>query len=68
MVTRSRPAAKYKIAPEVKKAGDLVGHHGDQADLRYGRWTKQERLAFLVGLRKFGKSKWKEISGLIPTR
>lgn len=36
--------------------------------LNQGRWTKSERLAFLRGLRKFGKSKWKEISTLVPTR
>ena len=33
-----------------------------------GRWHEWERLAFLRGLRRFGRGKWKKISKLIPTR
>lgn len=33
-----------------------------------GRWTKKERLTFLIGLRRYGKGKWKKISTMIPTR
>jgi hypothetical protein len=33
-----------------------------------GRWTCQEKLLFLVGLRKYGKGKWKEIAKILTTR
>jgi hypothetical protein len=35
---------------------------------RHGRWLKEERLAFLRGLRVYGKGNWKQIATLIPTR
>lgn len=33
-----------------------------------GRWTADEKLLFLYGLKKFGKGKWKKISPLLPRR
>eukprot|EP00574_Skeletonema_japonicum_P009510 CAMPEP_0201734980 /NCGR_PEP_ID=MMETSP0593-20130828/35900_1 /ASSEMBLY_ACC=CAM_ASM_000672 /TAXON_ID=267983 /ORGANISM="Skeletonema japonicum, Strain CCMP2506" /LENGTH=151 /DNA_ID=CAMNT_0048228455 /DNA_START=9 /DNA_END=464 /DNA_ORIENTATION=- len=35
---------------------------------KYGRWTPAEKAAFLTGLRRFGRGKWKEIAKLIPSR
>ena len=35
---------------------------------RTGRWTLDEKLLFLYGLRKFGKGKWKKISVYVPQR
>jgi SHAQKYF class myb-like DNA-binding protein len=35
---------------------------------KYGRWTPAEKAAFLTGLKRFGRGKWKEIAKLIPTR
>jgi len=33
-----------------------------------GRWSKQERLDFLRGLRKFGPGQWKKIQTILTTR
>lgn len=33
-----------------------------------GRWDHWERLAFLEGLRRYGRGRWKKISDMIPTR
>ena len=41
----------------------LSNHSG-----KYGRWTPAEKAAFLTGLRRFGRGKWKEIAKLIPSR
>jgi hypothetical protein len=33
-----------------------------------GRWSLDEKLLFLYGLKKFGKGKWKKISAYLPDR
>lgn len=33
-----------------------------------GHWTNEEKVAFLNGLRKYGKGKWSKIASEIPTR
>lgn len=33
-----------------------------------GHWTDEEKVAFLNGLRKYGKGKWSKIASEIPTR
>ncbi|CAN0048702.1 unnamed protein product, partial [Heterosigma akashiwo] len=33
-----------------------------------GTWSKEEHSAFLEGLEKYGKGKWKQISKLISSR
>ena len=39
-----------------------------QAGPKFGRWEKREKLAFLQGLRLFGRGKWKRIGDNIPSR
>lgn len=36
--------------------------------LRTGRWTPDEKILFLYGLRMFGKGRWKKISVYLPQR
>ena len=36
--------------------------------MRTGRWTFEEKLLFLYGLRKYGKGRWKKISVYLPNR
>jgi hypothetical protein len=36
--------------------------------LRTGRWTLDEKLLFLYGLRKFGKGRWKKMKMYLPNR
>lgn len=38
------------------------------AGVKTGRWELWEKRAFLEGLRRYGRGKWKKISRLIPTR
>jgi len=38
------------------------------SSIKRGRWERWEKVAFLKGLRKYGKGKWKLIGSLIPTR
>lgn len=35
---------------------------------RTGRWSLDEKILFLFGLRKFGKGRWKKISIYLPDR
>ena len=35
---------------------------------RTGRWSVNEQLVFLSGLKRWGKGRWKEIGREIPTR
>ena len=35
---------------------------------RSGRWTLDEKILFLYGLRRFGKGRWKKISIYLPDR
>lgn len=37
-------------------------------DFHKGRWSEEEKLLFLVGIRKYGKGKWKEIASVLPSR
>lgn len=67
MVTQKKPSAKFS-PPGKRHEVSSVCIANKSTQTKQGRWTKHERLAFLRGLRKFGKSRWKEISTLIPTR
>ena len=49
------------------KTNGVLNFHGN-SNLNTGRWTKSERLAFLRGLRRHGKSKWRDIARGIVTR
>jgi hypothetical protein len=35
---------------------------------RSGRWTLDEKVLFLYGLKKFGKGRWKKMSVYLPNR
>jgi len=35
---------------------------------RTGRWTLDEKILFLYGLKKFGKGRWKKMSVYLPNR
>jgi hypothetical protein len=39
-----------------------------QRSYRTGRWSLDEKILFLYGLRKFGKGRWKKISFYLPHR
>ncbi|KAL3789502.1 hypothetical protein HJC23_009738 [Cyclotella cryptica] len=43
-------------------------YSGAKSNVKSGRWTQAEKLTFLVGLKKFGRGKWKEIATMIPSR
>jgi hypothetical protein len=38
------------------------------SDQRTGRWSLDEKLLFLYGLKKYGKGRWKKISVYLPRR
>ena len=35
---------------------------------RTGRWTPEEKILFLYGLKRFGKGRWKKMSIYLPYR
>ena len=35
---------------------------------RTGRWTPEEKILFLYGLKRFGKGRWKKMSIYLPHR
>lgn len=41
---------------------------GRQSSHRIGRWSLDEKVLFLYGLRKFGKGRWKKMSVYLPNR
>ena len=43
-------------------------HPPEEEPMREGRWTEGEKLLFLIGLRKYGRGKWKEIGTILTTR
>lgn len=42
--------------------------HSMQPGQRVGRWTLDEKILFLYGLKKFGKGRWKKMSIFLPDR
>jgi hypothetical protein len=42
--------------------------NGRKASHKLGRWSLDEKILFLYGLRKFGKGRWKKISVFLPDR
>uniref|UniRef100_A0A6V2J0N9 Uncharacterized protein n=1 Tax=Ditylum brightwellii TaxID=49249 RepID=A0A6V2J0N9_9STRA len=40
----------------------------EPSQTKTGRWERSENVAFLRGLKYYGKGKWKQIGALIPTR
>jgi hypothetical protein len=36
--------------------------------LSIGRWTQDEKLLFLLGLKRYGKGRWKKMSVYLPHR
>jgi Myb-like DNA-binding domain len=71
-VAHMKTSAKYEAPGYMLRFGGtkkvVTGKENQPARINRGRWTTQERLTFLRGLRVHGKSKWKEISKMIPTR
>ncbi|KAG7346469.1 Myb-like DNA-binding protein [Nitzschia inconspicua] len=49
-------------------AAALLASHQSAAALRTGRWTQDEKLLFLLGLKRFGKGRWKKMSVYLPHR
>mmetsp|Transcript_20795 Transcript_20795/g.44151 ORF Transcript_20795/g.44151 Transcript_20795/m.44151 type:complete len:291 (+) Transcript_20795:122-994(+) len=43
-------------------------NEGQRLTLRSGRWTPDEKILFLYGLRMFGKGRWKKMSVYLPQR
>jgi hypothetical protein len=39
-----------------------------QGNIRAGRWSPEEKLLFLHGLRQFGRGRWKKIQTFLPSR
>ena len=56
----SRP--KTKTITKTKSSSKKSSSH------RTGRWSLDEKILFLYGLRKFGKGRWKKISVFLPNR
>jgi hypothetical protein len=71
-VAHMKTSAKYDPPSFIVRLGGttnvVTNKENRPTKINRGRWTLQERLSFLRGLRLHGKSKWKEISKMIPTR
>ncbi|KAL7576305.1 hypothetical protein ACA910_018126 [Epithemia clementina (nom. ined.)] len=45
-----------------------VSTSSDNSAKKSGRWSMDEKILFLYGLRRFGKGRWKKISIYLPDR
>jgi hypothetical protein len=65
---------RKRAATAVRQEDDKNNRRGGpkkkkvRRDNHKGKWSDEEKLLFLVGLRKFGKGKWKEIGNVLTTR
>ena len=53
---------------DMQRAGRKTTSTQSSGNMRTGRWTLDEKLLFLYGLRKYGKGRWKKISVYLPNR
>jgi len=56
---KSGDGSNYKAKPDSSNGGP---------PFRTGRWTPDEKILFLYGLRMFGKGRWKKMSVYLPQR
>jgi len=65
LVGKENDSSSKKDAVVKRRRGPKKKPHREYGK---GRWTDEERLLFLVGLRKYGKGKWKQIAKVLTTR
>lgn len=53
---------------EEEEEEDEEKSNDDVVKFNQGAWTDEEARLFLVGLRKYGKGKWVQISSVVKTR
>lgn len=54
--------------PQAAGAGPVAKCKVGTTQWKTGRWSLDEKILFLYGLRKFGKGRWKKISQYVPNR
>ena len=69
----SEEMAKFNSETSLLKDGSRTTNFNEKnvkesGRLRVGRWTLDEKVLFLYGLKKFGKGRWKKISFYVPDR
>ena len=65
--SRSAPARKDDNSHPPSKRRGSSSKKARRA-FNKGRWSDEEKLLFLVGLRKYGKGRWKQIGRVLTTR
>jgi hypothetical protein len=66
--TNSTPGNNSSAPTVVPSRRRTTSTQASSGNLRTGRWTLEEKLLFLYGLRKYGKGRWKKISVYLPHR
>mmetsp|Transcript_34688 Transcript_34688/g.81806 ORF Transcript_34688/g.81806 Transcript_34688/m.81806 type:complete len:276 (+) Transcript_34688:67-894(+) len=69
----SSGSSRAEVVNDDVKPGNAPIRHDTTHDvqkppLRTGRWTPDEKILFLYGLRMFGKGRWKKMSVYLPQR
>lgn len=57
-----------KVSKKRRRAPSKRKKKARRKDFHNGRWSEEEKLLFLVGLRKYGKGKWKEMASVLTSR
>lgn len=53
----------------MKTIGKDPGSGGrEPLEFNQGQWSDEEKKTFLIGIKTFGKGKWKEIATMLTTR
>lgn len=64
-VTVEKPVGKSAGVAAIKRVPPSIPQ---SPTLKHGRWSPEEKLLFLHGLKLFGRGRWKKIRAFLPLR
>ena len=67
-LTNRRVVSADDVRKKASDVGATRNGDGTVSTFRTGRWTLDEKILFLYGLKKYGKGRWKKMSIYLPFR